>query len=125
MSKSTKYLVLALSLIVLTFAVIGGLGSRAVANSDGAYTQQKVMSEVIFHINQYYVEQPKMPLVTDGALHGLLESLDANSSYLNAAEYKTYKQRKSVGSAGIGATISKRYGLGAVVSVLPNGPAAK
>ena len=33
--------------------------------------------------------------MTNGALHGLLESLDANSSYLDPAEYKDYKQRKT------------------------------
>jgi carboxyl-terminal processing protease len=126
MSKSAKYLVLLLSLVIILFAIVGGLGVRATANNnDGAYVEQKVMSEVIFHINQYYVEQPKMPVVTDGALHGLLESLDANSSYLNAAEYKAFKARKASGSANIGATISKRYGYAAVVSVLPGGAAAK
>jgi len=63
--------------------------------------------------------------VTNGALHGLLESLDANSSYLDPAEYKDYKQRKSDGKATIGATLSKRFGYAAVVSVIPGGPADK
>jgi len=58
-------------------------------------------------------------------LHGLLESLDANSSYLDPTEYKDYKLRKNEGQASIGATLSKRFGYAAVVSVIPGGPADK
>jgi carboxyl-terminal processing protease len=63
--------------------------------------------------------------VTDGALHGLLESLDSNSSYMSAEAYKTYKANKSEGRAGIGAVVSKRFGYAAVVAVLPGSPAEK
>jgi carboxyl-terminal processing protease len=125
MPKSLKYSVLTLSLLVIAFTVIGGMGARASSNgNDGAYNQERVMSEVIFYINQNYVEQPNMSLVGDGALHGLLESLDPNSSYMNATEYKAYKSQKS-GNVGIGAVISKRFGYGAVVSVMPGSAAAK
>ena len=40
-------------------------------------------------------------------------------------EYKDYKQRKGEGKATIGASISKRYGYAAVISVVPGGPADK
>src|SRR5258708_4256368 len=121
MSKSIKYSVLTLSLAIVAFTVIGGLGVRASTNSkDGSYNQQKVMSEVIFNIYQSYVDQPNMAAVSDGALHGLLESLDANSSYLNPNEYKEYKGDKP-GNASIAAFVSKRFGYGAIVSVMPGG----
>jgi carboxyl-terminal processing protease len=71
------------------------------------------------------VEDPNIPKVTDGALHGLVESLDANSSYLTPAAYKTLKAHKSVAKGEIGATVSKRFGYADVVSVLPGSPADK
>jgi carboxyl-terminal processing protease len=71
------------------------------------------------------VEEPNFTAVTSGALHGLLESLDADSSYLNPDEYKFYKTHHDDGSANVGATISKRFGYADVVSVLPGGPADK
>jgi len=64
-------------------------------------------------------------VVTEGALHGLLEALDANSSYLSAEEYKHYKSIKPEGKADIGAAVSKRFGYAAVVAVIPGGPADK
>src|SRR5271167_3826945 len=124
MSKTTKLIVLGLSFLLVSFVVAGGLGVKASTNDDGSYRQLGVYSEVLSRIRTEYVEEPHIPAVTNGALHGLLESLDANSSYLDPTEYKEYKQRKE-GKAGIGAAVSKRYGYAAVISVIPGGPADK
>jgi len=124
MSKTTKLILLGLSFLLATFVVAGGLGVKAKTNDDGSYRQLGVYSEVLSRIRTEYVEEPNIPSVTNGALHGLLESLDANSSYLDPTEYKEYKQRKE-GKAGIGAAVSKRYGYAAVIAVIPGGPADK
>jgi carboxyl-terminal processing protease len=76
-------------------------------------------------VQSEYVEEPNIPKVTDGALHGLLESLDSNSSYLTPDAYKAYKDHKNQGKADIGAVVSKRYGYADVVAVLPGSPAEK
>jgi carboxyl-terminal processing protease len=123
MSKATKTVLLVLSLALVLFTVAGGLGVKA-STGDGAYRQLGVYSEVLSRIRSDYVEEPNISHVTDGALHGLLESLDANSSYLNPAEYKEYKQLKEA-KGSIGAAISKRYGYAAVISIVPGGPADK
>lgn len=128
MSKKIQVILLTSSMLVIVFALIGGLGVHAASsnsNGDNAYTHMQVYSEVLHRIRTEYVEEPNMGLVTNGALHGLLESLDANSSYLTPAEYKAYKAAKTDAKAGIGATVSKRFGYAAVVSVIPGGPADK
>ena len=124
MSKTIKIALLTCSIAIVLFTVVGGLGVKASTN-DGAYRQLMVYSEVLSRIRSDYVEEPNIPHVTDGALHGLLESLDANSSYLNPTEFKQYKQLTAEGKANIGAAISKRFGYAAVISVLPGGPADK
>jgi len=63
--------------------------------------------------------------VTTGALHGLLESLDSDSSYLTPTEYKIYKDRPTTGVAQVGINVSKRFGYATVVSVTPGSPADK
>jgi carboxyl-terminal processing protease len=124
MSKQLKIFLLTLSVAVALFAVVGGLRVRA-ASDDGAYRQLGVFSEVLSRIRTEYVEEPNIPQVTDGALHGLLESLDANSSYLTPAEYKDYQKHQAEAKGHIGATVSKRFGYAAVVSVIPGAPADK
>lgn len=121
----TKAAVLIASLAVLLFVVAGRLGSVHASSNDGPYHQLEVYSEVLQRVQAEYVEEPNIPKVTDGALHGLLESLDPNSAYLTPEAFKVFKAHKAEAKGEIGATISKRYGYAAVVSVLPGSPAEK
>jgi carboxyl-terminal processing protease len=127
MSKKIQVLLLTSSMLIIAFALIGSLGVHASGSSSGDVTLKHigVYSEVLYRVRAEYVEEPNMSVVTNGALHGLLESLDADSSYLSPAEYKVFKQKKNEGKANIGAMVSKRFGYAAVVSVIPGGPADK
>lgn len=124
MSTKIKTSVLVVSAGVLLFCLAGGI-SGVRASNDGAYRQMTVYSEVLSRVRSEYVEEPDLPSVTDGALHGLLESLDSNSSYLNAQQYKEYKAHATSAKGEIGAVVSKRFGYASVVSVIPAGPADK
>lgn len=101
----------------------GWFGVHAGGEQDGAYREMRVYAEVLQKIQSDYVTPPNIGSVTNGALHGLLESLDADSSYLTPTEYKIYKERPAGGSAQIGLTVSKRYGYATVVNVVPGSPA--
>ena len=125
MSMKTKAVILVSSFAVLLFVVLGSMGGVHASSTDGSYRQLQVYSEVLSRVRSEYVEEPNIPKVTDGALHGLLESLDPNSSYLTAEAYKQYKAHKNEAKGNIGATVSKRFGYAAVVSVLPGSPAEK
>jgi carboxyl-terminal processing protease len=126
MSIKIKSAILLLSAAVLFFTLAGGMtGVRASNDGDGAYRQLQVYSEVLSRVRSEYVEEPNIPEVTNGALHGLLESLDSNSSYLSAAEYKDYKSHKTDAKGDIGAAVSKRFGYASVISVIPGSPADK
>src|ERR1035438_5561423 len=127
MPKISKILLLAVS-VVLVLTVFLGVNSSGVSaassGQDGAYRQINVYTEVLRHIQTDYVTDPNITEVTNGALRGLLESLDADSSYLTPADYKTYKADKG-GKAQAGIKVSKRYGYATVVSVVPGSPADK
>ena len=125
MSMKTKAAILVTSFAVLLFVVVGSMGGVHASSNDGSYRQLQVYSEVLSRVRSEYVEEPNIPKVTDGALHGLLESLDSNSSYLSPEAYKAFKAHKAEGKAGIGAVVSKRFGYAAVVAVLPGSPAEK
>jgi carboxyl-terminal processing protease len=101
----------------------GLLGVHAGGQQDGAYHQMRLYAEVLSKIQTDYVTEPNLNDVTTGALHGLLESLDADSSYLTPTEYKIYRERPAVGAAQVGVVVSKRFGYAAIVSVLPGSAA--
>ncbi len=94
MPKISKILLLVASVVLVLTVFLGVNASgvnAATDDQDGAYKQINVYSEVLRHIQTDYVADPNIPQVTDGALRGLLESLDADSSYLTPEDYKTYK----------------------------------
>ncbi len=130
MPKSSKILLLAVSvaLVLTVFLGASATGVSAATSTDdtqqGAYKQINVYSEVLRHIQSDYVVDPNIPAVTNGALRGLLESLDADSSYLTPAEYAAYKADKG-GKAQVGINISKRGGYATVISMVPGSPADK
>src|SRR6201984_1807521 len=125
MSMKTKAAILVTSFAVLVFVVVGSMGGVHASSNDGPYHQLQVYSEVLSRVQSEYVEDPNIPKVTDGALHGLLQALHPNSSYLSPKEYQDYKSKKTDAKADIGAAISKRFGYAAVISVVPGGPADK
>ncbi len=127
MLKISKIALLAVSvaLVLTIFLGVNSSGVSAASNQDdGAYRQINVYSEVLRHIQTDYVEEPNISNVTNGALRGLLESLDADSSYLTPADYKIFKAGQK-GKAQVGINVSKRFGYATVVSVVPGSPADK
>jgi carboxyl-terminal processing protease len=111
--------------VVYLVAANGWFGVHASGQDDGAYRQIHVYADVLKKVQTDYVTEPNINDVTTGALHGLLESLDSDSSYLTATEYKIYKEQPATGVAQVGIVVSKRYGYATVVSVLPGSPADK
>src|ERR1700747_3077662 len=124
MNRAARIGVLCASIIIFCYAGLGHVLGRT--PDDKAYKSLTVYSEVLQKIQQDYVDEPNLHLVTSGSLHGLLESLDPQSNYLAAREYTEYKQKQAANVSGdTGLTLSKRFGYIIVVSVLPESPAEK
>ncbi|MBI4465411.1 MAG: S41 family peptidase [Acidobacteria bacterium] len=118
-----KITIVSFSTALTLLLLIGALLGQEKTSGD-PYQPLAVLSEVLSRIQTDYVEQPNFNNVTEGALHGMLESLDPYSSYLSPEEYQEY-QKKHNQEAGIGAVVSKRFGYTSIIAVLPNGPAEK
>jgi carboxyl-terminal processing protease len=124
MNRTARIGILSASVVIFCYAGIGHVLGRT--PDDRAYKSLTVYGEVLQKIQADYVDEPNMHLVTAGSLHGLLESLDAQSSYLTPREYTEYKEKlKSAGTGETGLTLSKRFGYIIVISVLPDSSADK
>src|SRR2546426_10390453 len=124
MSRAARISILCASVAIFCYAGIGHvLGGTT---DDKAYKSLTVYGEVLQKIQQDYVDDPNMRTVTAGSLHGMLESLDAQSSYLTPREYEEYKKKlANTGTGETGLTLSKRYGYIIVLSLLPDSPGIK
>jgi carboxyl-terminal processing protease len=124
MSSITRKIVVVLSLVVFAFVAVGYVLGRS--SDDRAFRALTVYSEVLEYVQRQYVDDPSMHQVTNGALHGLLDSLDAQSSYLSPLEYTDYKTRSANSSkARAGMVLTKRLGYISVISTLPDSAAQK
>lgn len=124
MNRTARIAIIAISIAVFCYAGLGHVLGQT--REERAYKSLTVYGEVVQKIQADYVDEPNMHLVTAGALHGLLESLDPESSYLTPREYTEYKQKNASTNPGdTGLTLSKRFGYIIVISVLPESPAEK
>ncbi len=124
MNRPARIGIFSLSVLIFCYAGIGHVLGRS--SDDKAYKSLTVYGEVLQKIQQDYVDDPNMHTVTAGALHGLLESLDPQSSYLTPREYEEYKKKvANPGTGETGMTLSKRFGYIIVLSVLPDSPGVK
>jgi carboxyl-terminal processing protease len=124
MNRAARIAIISVSVVIFCYAGLGHVLGHA--TDDKAYKSLTVYGEVLQKIQQDYVDDPNMRTVTAGSLHGLLESLDAQSSYLTPREYDEYKKKLANSSTGdTGLTLSKRYGYVIVLSVLPDSSGTK
>src|SRR5216684_1431691 len=124
MNRAARIGIVVVSVVIFCYAGLGHVLGRA--TDDKAYKSLTVYGEVLQKIQQDYVDDPNMHTVTAGSLHGLLESLDPQSSYLTPREYDEYKKKlQNSGSGETGLTLSKRFGYVIVLSVLPDSPGTK
>ena len=119
MNRTARIGLICISVVIFCYAGIGHVLGRT--PDDKAYKSLTVFGEVLQKIQQDYVDEPNMHTVTAGSLHGLLESLDTQSSYLTPREYDEYKKKiQNTGTGDSGITLSKRFGYVIVISVLPD-----
>ncbi len=87
------------------------------------YEKLKVFSEIISLLESSYVEPIDSEELIDGAIRGMLKSLDPHTTYLNPKSYKEMRVETSGKFGGLGIEISMREGMLTVVSPIEDTPA--
>jgi carboxyl-terminal processing protease len=123
MTSRTRLLVLAISTPLIAFAVIGGYLGQAMAKDD-TYQHLRVFEDVVSLVVNNYVEPVDLKKAMRGAMNGLSDGLDADSSYLTPDLVKTYEASAPLGPADVGLDVTRQYYL-RVVSARDGSPAAK
>src|SRR3981189_1259157 len=109
MNRAARIGIIAISAVVFCYAGLGHVLGRT--PDDRAYKSLTVYGEVVRRTPCGSAECPSIPLVTAGSLHGLLESLDPQSSYLKQLRGCARNSQLIVClSQETGLTMSKRSG---------------
>ena len=96
MTSRTRLVLLVLTAPILAYALVGGLLGRVVAR-EGTYQHLRVFEDVVSLVTKNYVEPVETDSIIRGALWGLAEGLDPESSYLTADEARTYTSGSTPG----------------------------
>ena len=124
MNTFTKKILVGVSALIFAYVTAGYVLGKSQDSS--AFRALTVYSEVMNYVQRDYVDDPNIKQVTNGSLHGLLDSLDPESSYLSPLEYTDYKEKTAnKPKAEAGMAVTKRFGYIGVISVLPDSPAEK
>jgi carboxyl-terminal processing protease len=123
MSRSTRRIVLWISSPVIAFAIVGGVLSKATARED-TYPQLRIFADVVDKITGDYVDKVNVDKVMAGAMHGLADSLDPDSAYLNADQVKQIESNAPLPTGDVGLDLTRQYYL-RVIATRDGSPADK
>ena len=88
-----------------------------------AYNKLKVFSEILSLIESNYVDPTKNDSMIEGAINGMVKSLDPHTTYMSPASYKEMQIETTGKFGGLGIEISIREGVLTVVSPIEGTPA--
>ena len=110
--------------IVLGAVFLGGGGvSRVVAVDQDSYDQMETFTNILAIVQKNYVEEVGTQELMEGAVNGMLASLDPHSAYLTPELYKELQVDTKGSFGGLGIEITNRSGVLTVVSPIEDTPA--
>ena len=125
--KNRKFNLTILIILFIALTAIFGWERLSIekvsAKDKGVYEQLQVFSDVLDIVKENYVEEVENEELIEGAISGMLKTLDPHSSYLNPDAYKELQVETKGSFGGIGIEITLRDGLLTVVSPLEGTPA--
>ncbi len=89
------------------------------------YKQLEIFSNVLSILQENYVEPINTQEVLNGAIRGLLYSLDPHSTYLNSENFKELQEDTSGEFSGIGIEVTIKDNQLTIVSPIADTPAAR
>lgn len=117
-----KFIVFGAFLIVYLLLTISVFAEEDQGEKN-AYNKLKVFSEIISLIESNYVETVKSDTMIEGAIRGMVKSLDPHTNYMPPATYKEMQVETTGKFGGLGIEISMRDGVLTVVSPIEETPA--
>jgi carboxyl-terminal processing protease len=113
------------SLLILMVAAFLGWGRihRVGADIDSTYEKLKVLADVLAIVEKNYVEPVNIGKVIQGAINGMLETLDPHSSFMPQEMFKEMQTETRGSFEGLGFEITIRDKVLTVVAPIEDTPA--
>jgi len=110
-------------MLIPALVALGLYRTDAWAAARGFYARLSILSTIIRIARDVYVDEVDPDKLMDGAIDGLLDSLDPHSSYLPPGAAEKLEERLRGSFGGVGIYYSVIDGVPTVMSVIEGGPA--
>jgi carboxyl-terminal processing protease len=121
-----RFILIPALLTVLLFVLLEKNFLPGLSRKSSSDDQFRLVGSVAYLIRDEYVEEPNPSKTMDGAFHGLVDSLDILSSYLDKNAVLKYEQRRDTDLKEPGITLYKTYGsFPVIIGIKENSPAEK
>jgi carboxyl-terminal processing protease len=130
MRKNSVFFLGAVAGTCLTLLATGPRGeswiaaAKAAASAD-TYSQLNLFGDVFERVKADYVEKPDDSKLVEGAINGMITSLDPHSRYMNEQAWRDMQETTHGEFGGLGIEVTMEDGLVKVVSPMDDTPAAK
>jgi carboxyl-terminal processing protease len=94
-------------------------------NDNTLYEKLDLFSDVLEKINKGYVKEVDQSEVIDGAINGMLQSLDPFSAYMSPESFKNMNVETSGEFGGLGIEVTMESGFVKVITPMEDSPADK
>ncbi|MBM4132470.1 MAG: PDZ domain-containing protein [Nitrospira sp.] len=114
-------------LVVLTLfvGVLIGKGWERTGHATETYEELKTFSEVLTQVQKHYVEEVKSKELIQGAIRGMLSTLDPHSAYMTPEMYKEIQVETKGEFGGVGIQIGIKDNRLAVIAPIEGTPAQR
>jgi carboxyl-terminal processing protease len=126
-STKAEFTALFLFLVTATLVLTNGFSSRIFAQGQDREVFRSVepIGQVLGEILDNYVYEPDLDKAVEGALEGIMRTLDRNSSYIRPEGFRAMREDTEGEFEGIGVNITFEESNVVVSYPVPEGPAAK
>jgi carboxyl-terminal processing protease len=122
MPTTTRLRHLAAALFILFVLTVPAPRASAAPNDD-LYAKIKILTQVLYEVQERYVEEVKADVLLDGAIKGMVRTLDPHSSYMTPEEMKELQIDTQGSFSGVGIELTLKDGALTVVAPIDGTPA--
>jgi carboxyl-terminal processing protease len=109
--------------VALVLGVLLGKGLEKTGHATETYEELKTFSEVLTQVQKSYVDETKVKDLVQGAIRGMLSTLDPHSAYMTADMYKEMQVETKGEFGGVGIQIGVKENRLAVIAPIEGTPA--
>ena len=111
--------------VALLCGVVIGKGWERTGHASETYEELKTFSEVLNQVQRHYVDETKTKDLIQGAIRGMLSTLDPHSAYMTADMYKEMQVETKGEFGGVGIQIGVKDNRLAVIAPIDGTPAQR